>query len=82
MNGSALERSVGGDDSGGLPCRQIRNSVWGCAALDPSLFNLASYRVTVDSLGCWTATLIDEAGRLEPTAQLSGCVTILDYISG
>ena len=81
MNGSALLKSMGGEDSGAFPCRPIEDSVWGCAGPSQTLLGLVSYRVTVDSWGCWTAMQVKEAGALGPTGKFSGCVTISDYIS-
>lgn len=81
-SGSALGRSVGGDlFSERFPCQHLEGSVWECTGPDPNLFGIASYRVTVDSLGCWNATRIGNAGKRGPTTQLSDCVTIHDYIS-
>jgi hypothetical protein len=77
---TALEKSVGGGISEGLPCQHLEDSAWECAGPDPQLFGIASYRVTVDTFGCWSATRIGNAGRYGPIAQLSGCVTIFDYI--
>jgi hypothetical protein len=81
-SGSALGKSVGGDIfSEKFPCQHLEGSVWECTGPDPNLFSIASYRVTIDSLGCWTATRVGNAGKRGPTTQLSGCVTIRDYIS-
>ncbi len=81
INGGALHSSVGGSIADG-GCTHIRPGVWKCPRTDSEGSSDVTYRVEVDGLGCWNAT---RGGGYDPELgpkQLSGCVTIANYLLG
>ena len=81
VNGKALQHSVGnssliGPDS----CRQTPQGAWICARWDNQFSSAVPYRVSVGGLGCWHATRVGPPGDGGSAKQLSGCLTLVDYI--
>ena len=50
-----------------------------CGVYDDQFSGQVSYRVTADSLGCWTATRTGNPGE-GSRKKLSGCVDLFDHI--
>ena len=80
VDGRSLEYSVGGAsilDS--KPCRKKGDGMWTCLRWDSGGSSALTYRVKVDSLGCWTAERLGTSSEGSRRA-LSGCITIRDHI--
>jgi hypothetical protein len=84
VEGSSLERSVGGG-IGGIPafelgpCRHLAGNRWMCSHWDDQVSGQVSYLVRVDNLGCWQATRVGPPGEGSPKYR-SDCVTVFDYL--
>lgn len=77
VDGKPLQNSVGG--RGIEACEQLEDRVWSCRHYDDSLSGTVPYRVSVDFMGCWTATRTHERGAPPSPQKLEGCLTLIDY---
>src|SRR4051794_7891561 len=80
VDGKSLEYSVGGSTLfPSKPCRKRPGETWLCSRWDNQSSGTADYRVTVDSLGCWTATRQGRRGE-GSDKRFSGCITVVDHL--
>lgn len=80
VDGRSLEYSVGrASILDSKPCRKKGDGMWTCLRWDSGGSSALTYRVKVDSLGCWTAERLGTSSEGSRRA-LSGCITIRDHI--
>jgi hypothetical protein len=80
VDGKSLQYSVGGSLLGTLkPCQKLAKDTWTCPRWDNGGSGSVDYRVTVDSVGCWTARRARRTSERSPR-RLSGCITIRDHL--
>jgi hypothetical protein len=83
VEGRPLQSSVGNSGFLSFPttsCQHLRSDEWSCQRWDDQYSSTISYTVEVNRLGCWTATRTKFPGE-GSAKHLSGCVTILDWVS-
>jgi hypothetical protein len=81
VDGKSLQYSVGGPSLVGSlkPCHRKADDTWTCLRWDNGSSGAVDYRVTVDSVGCWTARRVEKTSERSPR-RLSGCITIRDHL--
>lgn len=83
LDGAALQSSVGSTGvSGGKTCEREGGGNWTCLRHDEEFSGTVPYRVHVNGLGCWHATLLVRPDRETGPKNLSGCVGLFDYVFG
>ncbi|HEY3435221.1 MAG TPA: hypothetical protein VGK41_06180 [Solirubrobacterales bacterium] len=82
FDAKALQKSVGNGDL--LPDRCLRARVgnaWLCSRWESQLSSAVPYRVRMTRFGCWEAVRLGSGGEGGSPKNLSGCVTLVDYLS-
>lgn len=82
VDGEALQHSVGGFFGPDRSCVEIGDQTWECSHYDAQMSGAVAYRVKVSGLGCWQARRTGFGGEGGSPRQLSGCLSITDFILG
>ena len=84
LDGRALQSSVGNKvpylpepD----PCERQADGSWMCTRWDAGFSGTVGYEVRADRLGCWEAERATFSGEGSPK-ELSGCVSLVDFVFG
>jgi hypothetical protein len=82
VDDEALQHSVGGFLGDGH-CEGLGDHTWRCSRREGGLFadEIVAYSVEVDNLDCWRADAFRFSAKGGPE-HLSGCITVVDFISG
>jgi hypothetical protein len=78
LNGQALKNSIDVLSEGS--CEQLPNGKWRCRDTGSYYSDSISYRVEVDSFGCWTAHEEEAGGKVRRGTSRSGCVRLASYL--
>lgn len=79
VDGSALAYSIGEGESSSGECNKTPGGDWRCHLIGGDISG--KFKVSVNWMGCWKATLVQASPEASPPAKTDGCIQLGDVIT-